>query len=84
MKNSSDSENFYLVLRFNINTKHFSHCLQVLGLGSAWKGGSMKKVAGGGHKVNLLKEELHKYKDDPNKIIMFTDRYVVSEGYCHH
>ncbi|RZF36466.1 hypothetical protein LSTR_LSTR009562 [Laodelphax striatellus] len=32
---------------------------------------------GGGYKVNLLKEELQKYKDDENKIIMFTDSYDV-------
>lgn len=47
---------------------------QVLGLGLAWEGGDVKNVAGGGHKVNLLKEELRKYKDDAKKIIMFSDR----------
>lgn len=50
--------------------------MQVLGLGLAWEGGDVKNVAGGGHKVNLLKEELKKYKDDAKKIIMFSDRYV--------
>lgn len=47
--------------------------LQVLGLGVAWEGGNMENI-GGGHKINLLKAELYKYKDDENKIIMFTDR----------
>lgn len=32
------------------------------------------KSIGGGQKINLLKKEVVKYKDDPNKIIIFTDR----------
>lgn len=51
--------------------------IKVLGLGSPWKGGDMKRVAGGGQKVNLLKEELLKYKDDPHKVILFADSYDV-------
>ncbi|XP_047492895.1 procollagen-lysine,2-oxoglutarate 5-dioxygenase 1-like [Penaeus chinensis] len=51
--------------------------VKVLGLGLAWEGGDVKNVAGGGHKVNLLKEELKKYKDDAKKIIMFSDSYDV-------
>lgn len=39
-----------------------------------WEGGNMVGGLGGGHKINLLKEELVKYKDDTNKVIMFTDR----------
>jgi hypothetical protein len=35
-------------------------------MGEEWKGG--------GQKVRLLKEELRQYKDDEQKILMFTDR----------
>lgn len=48
--------------------------LQVLGLGVAWNGGDVQNTVGGGQKVNLLKAELLKYKDDKTKVIMFTDR----------
>ncbi|MPC83153.1 Procollagen-lysine,2-oxoglutarate 5-dioxygenase 3 [Portunus trituberculatus] len=48
--------------------------VKVLGLGVTWEGGNMENNMGGGHKINLLKSELYKYKDDENKIIMFTDR----------
>ncbi|RZF45758.1 hypothetical protein LSTR_LSTR014862, partial [Laodelphax striatellus] len=50
--------------------------VKVLGLGKEWLGGNMHST-GGGYKVNLLKEELQKYKNDENKIIMFTDSYDV-------
>lgn len=42
-------------------------------MGQPWRGGDMR-YAGGAFKVNLLKEELEKYKDDEKKVIMFTDR----------
>lgn len=47
--------------------------MKTLGLGKPWSGGSMKGL-GGGQKINLLKNELHQYKDDENKIVIFTDR----------
>ena len=50
---------------------------QVLGMGEQWRGGDVKRFAGGGHKINILRAELQKYKDDKNKIIMFTDAYDV-------
>lgn len=31
-------------------------------------------TAGGGYKINLLRDALEQYKDDSNKIILFTDR----------
>lgn len=31
--------------------------------------------AGGGYKINLLREALKPYRYDDQKIIMFTDRY---------
>lgn len=48
--------------------------MQVLGMNQEWEGGDMEVGLGGGQKINLLKEELVKYKDDTNKVIMFTDR----------
>jgi hypothetical protein len=50
----------------------------VLGLGEKWEGGDVHNHAGGGHKINLFKKELLKHKDNTDKIIVFTDRYV-----CH-
>jgi hypothetical protein len=50
--------------------------LQVLGLGEKWEGGDVRSRAGGGHKINLLKKELLEHKDDPDKIVLFTDRYA--------
>ncbi|CAL4125033.1 unnamed protein product, partial [Meganyctiphanes norvegica] len=37
---------------------------KVIGLGEVWKGGNIEKEAGGGHKINLLKKELEKHKDN--------------------
>jgi procollagen-lysine,2-oxoglutarate 5-dioxygenase, invertebrate len=45
----------------------------VLGKGEQWVGGDMH-YAGGGQKVELLRDELKKYKDEQKKIIIFTDR----------
>ena len=39
-------------------------------------GGDVKKYSGGGHKVNILVRELYKYRNDENKILLFTDRLV--------
>lgn len=50
----------------------------VLGKGEKWKGGqNIKLYAGGGWKINLLKEALKQYEADDNKIILFTDAYDV-------
>lgn len=50
----------------------------VLGLGQKWLGGDdMKTSTGGGWKVNLLKEALEPYKEDREKIVLFTDGYDV-------
>lgn len=38
-----------------------------------WLGGSMDSY-GGGYKINLLRQALEPYKDDGQKIILFTDR----------
>lgn len=43
-------------------------------MGMKWEGGDMDMGVGGGHKINLLKEELKQYSDRKDLIIMFTDR----------
>lgn len=49
--------------------------VQILGKGHEWKGGDMT-YAGGGHKVNLLKERLNEMmkSEHKQKIILFVDR----------
>ena len=37
----------------------------------------MKDSAGGGQKINILRENLARYKDEKNKIILFSDSYDV-------
>lgn len=49
----------------------------MLGLGEEWRGGNVKLHTGGGQKVNFLKNALEKYKDDENKVVLFTDGYDV-------
>nr|CAH0113763.1 unnamed protein product [Daphnia galeata] len=51
--------------------------VKVLGLGEEWKGGDMANSVGGGQKVLMLRKEMELHKDDPKKIIMFTDSYDV-------
>ncbi|XP_023245180.1 procollagen-lysine,2-oxoglutarate 5-dioxygenase 1-like [Copidosoma floridanum] len=55
----------------------FRDQLRVLGLGQAWRGGDVKRYAGGGQKVNLFREALEEYKDDADKVVLFTDSYDV-------
>lgn len=51
--------------------------VEVLGRGQKWTGGDMN-FAGGGQKVNLLKEKLHELSklDKKDQIILFTDRWA--------
>merc|ERR1719471_438094 len=51
------------------------------GMGQEWQGGDMN-YPGGGWKVNLLKREMEKRKDDHENLVMFTDSYdvVISAG----
>lgn len=51
--------------------------LQILGKGEPWRGGDVKRWAGGGQKVNLLKKAVDKLKGDDAKIVLFTDSYDV-------
>ncbi|KAJ8961211.1 hypothetical protein NQ318_008894 [Aromia moschata] len=50
----------------------------VLGFGQAWKAGKdIYRKSGGGWKINLLKEALIPYRDETDKIVLFTDAYDV-------
>ena len=42
-------------------------------MGQEWRGGDVQRFAGGGQKVRLLREELKKYKDNKDQIVMFSD-----------
>ena len=48
--------------------------LQVVGMGQEWKGGDVVRFPGGGHKVNLLKPVVEKWKNEKNTVVMFVDR----------
>jgi hypothetical protein len=43
-------------------------------LGEEWKGGDVQLSIGGGQKINTLKRDLEKFKDDNKTILIFTDR----------
>lgn len=68
---SNETDGFKQFMR-SVKVYGISDNIKVLGLGKPWKGGSMKST-GGGYKVSLLKEELEAYKNDEDKIILFTD-----------
>lgn len=46
-------------------------------MGQKWRGGDIARYSGGGHKVNILKENLAKYAGREDIVIAFTDRYKV-------
>lgn len=49
-----------------------------MGLGEPWKGGDdIRNKPGGGYKINLFKKALEEYKNDKDRIILFTDAYDV-------
>ncbi len=56
---------------------HFCFIVQIYGLGQVWKGDNIKYGTGGGQKINLLRENLVRYKDDEKKIVLFSDAYDV-------
>jgi len=63
--------------RFMRSAKLYNIDVEVFGLNQEWLGGDMANGPGGGHKLNLLRNGLKKYKDDKNLILMFTDSYDV-------
>ena len=52
---------------------------KILGLNKPWKGGDMEIGMGGGHKLNLLNEELSTWDEDAlnSTMLLFTDSYDV-------
>ena len=46
-------------------------------MNEVWKGGNVRTSTGGGFKVNLLKRNLERYKDDKDLILFFTDRQAL-------
>lgn len=70
---ASDHTNGYE--RFLRSAKIFDIPVKNLGEGIEWRGGSMKST-GGGQKINLFREEVEKYKNDEEKLILFTDAWV--------
>lgn len=63
--------------RFRRTTDAFNLKVEVLGMNQEWKGGDIMNYPGGGHKVNLFKEGLKKYKDEEDTVILFSDSYDV-------
>lgn len=64
--------------RYMFSANEFGIRSNVLGMGEEWKGGDdIKRKPGGGWKINLLKTAVEPYKDDKEKIIVFTDGYDV-------
>lgn len=72
--------------RFLRSAQVYGIDVQVLGSGQEWQGGDMT-YAGGGHKVNLLKQRLNEMikSENKEKIILFVDRYfyTVSLKFCN-
>jgi procollagen-lysine,2-oxoglutarate 5-dioxygenase len=75
---TEENDGFHQFMR---STKKYGLDVKVFGLGSEWRGGSMKSI-GGGQKINFLKEGLKAYKNSENLVIMFSDSYdaVFTEG----
>ncbi|CAH2272451.1 procollagen-lysine,2-oxoglutarate 5-dioxygenase 3 [Pelobates cultripes] len=63
--------------RFLRTAKHFNYTIHTLGLGQEWKGGDVARTVGGGQKVRWLKEELEKYHEQEDLVVMFVDSYDV-------
>ncbi|CAH2034418.1 unnamed protein product, partial [Iphiclides podalirius] len=64
--------------RFLRSARVYGVAVEVLGKGETWNGGDMN-YAGGGQKVNLLKEKLSELikTKDKDHIVLFTDSYDV-------
>jgi len=61
--------------KLTASAKHNKIKVKVLGAKENWTGGDIKNSPGGGMKINLLKKELSKHKDDD--VVMFVDGYDV-------
>ena len=69
----------YELSRFIYSCKKFNLDFLILGMDSDWNGGFLLNNPGGFQKINLLKKELMKWKEEKikNTIILFTDSYDV-------
>ncbi|CAF0816227.1 unnamed protein product [Rotaria sp. Silwood1] len=63
--------------RFIRSLNIYGYKYEIYGLGQPWKGGNIKYTSGGGQKINILRENLVRYKDDKTKLILFSDAYDV-------
>lgn len=64
--------------RYLFSAREYGIRPTVLGFGEKWKGGdNIKHFTGGGWKINLLKTALEPYKEDKERVILFTDGYDV-------
>ncbi|XP_058129261.1 procollagen-lysine,2-oxoglutarate 5-dioxygenase [Anopheles ziemanni] len=70
---SNETEGY---VRFLRSAKHYELAVTTLGMGKPWLGGNMKSV-GGGYKINLLREALKPYRDEQDRVVLFTDSYDV-------
>lgn len=63
--------------RFLRSAKIYGLDVEVFGLHQEWLGGDMANGPGGGHKINILRNGIKKYKDEKDLLLMFTDSYDV-------
>ncbi|XP_014472797.1 PREDICTED: procollagen-lysine,2-oxoglutarate 5-dioxygenase 3 [Dinoponera quadriceps] len=73
---SNETDGFRRYLR-SVEVYGFRENLKILGLGKSWKGGNVFYGPGGGYKINLLRKALEDYRNDENRIVLFTDSYDV-------
>lgn len=63
--------------RFMKSAKANNIDVKVLGMGEEWRGGDVKRLPGGGHKINILKKETELHKNESDLLLMFVDSYDV-------
>jgi len=70
-------------LRFMRSADLYGLNVEVFGMKQEWLGGDIATSPGGGHKINILKQELKKYATENNTVLMFTDSYdvIFTAGY---
>ncbi len=74
---ATDCNNYgYKIFLESLNKYNIQY--KILGLDCTWEGGNMKNY-GGGHKINLLKNELSSwsYQELQSTILLFTDAYDI-------
>lgn len=71
---TSQTEGFERYLR---SAREYGIEPTAIGLGTEWRGGNVKHHSGGGYKINLLRKQVEAFKEDVDKIVLFTDAYDV-------